>query len=179
MYTEPPSAVELGSVVELGLFANDFVELTDSIAIGLWFNVVETDDMLDRCRGSFFDNTEGYSFPDPPVFDPPILDETTLNAVVEHHTIDQNCFSYMKNWYEPSGMLRIPILTLHEARDPVVPIKHEWEFAVRVAASYASDRLVQRTKDGWGHCENFSAVETKDAFDELVLWVEEGVKPAP
>jgi pimeloyl-ACP methyl ester carboxylesterase len=179
MYTDPPRAVELGSVVELGLYANDFVELTDSIAIGLWFNVVETDDMLARCRGIFFDNTDGYSHPDPPVIDPPILDEATLNSVVEHHTIDRNCYSYLKNWYEPSGMLRIPVLTLHEARDPVVPLKHEWEYAERVATNYASDWLVQRTKNAWGHCENISAVETKEAFDELVLWVEEGVKPTP
>jgi hypothetical protein len=179
MYTDPPPAVELGSVVELGLHANDFVELADSIATGLWFNVSETDDMLDRCRGTFFDNTEGYSHPDPPVNDPPILDEDTLNAEVEHHTIDRNCYSYMKNWYEPSGMLRIPVLTLHEARDPAAPIKHEWEYAGRVAANFASEWLVQRTKDAWGHCENFTVIETKEAFDELVLWVEEGARPTP
>lgn len=179
MYGDPFRAVELGSVVELGLVAADFTELADSIAIGLWFNVVGTGDLMDRCRGVFFDNSEGYSHPDPPVIDPPIIDEDTLNATVEHYTLDRNCISYLKNWYEPSGLLRIPVLSLHEARDPVVAIKHELEFASRVAANYSSDLLVQRTKDAWGHCENFTAAETKAAFDELVLWVEEGVRPTP
>jgi hypothetical protein len=138
-----------------------------------------TDDLMDRCRGSFFDNTEGYSHPSPPVFDPPILDEVTLDGMIEHHTMDQNCYAYLKNWYEPDGNLRIPVLTLHESRDGVVPIKHEWEYASRVAAQGRSEWLVQRTKDVWGHCENFSAVETKEAFDELVLWAEQGVRPEP
>jgi len=173
------SSMEMSFVEELGMYWTTYPELMNSTLNGLWFNITATDDVMDRCGGVPFDNTEGYTHPSPPIFDPPILDEETLNSMVEQHTIDQNCYAYLKKWYEPDGRLRIPVLTLHESRDPVVPIKHEWEYASRVAAQGSSDWLVQRTEDAWGHCVNFSAADVKGAFDELVLWAEQGVKPAP
>jgi pimeloyl-ACP methyl ester carboxylesterase len=179
IFTDPLPAMEMSSVEELGMYWADVPELADSTVTGLWFNVTATDDVLGRCKGIFFDNTEGYTHPSTPVFDPPILDEVTLNSVVEHYTIDKNCYAYLKNWYEPDGNLRIPVLTLHESRDPAAPIKHELDYASQVAAQGSSDWLVQRTKDAYGHCVNFSAVEVKGAFDELVLWAEQGVKPLP
>lgn len=179
IFSDPPSAVEMSAIEELGMYWSDVFELADSTITGLWFNVTATDDMMDRCKGVFFDNTEGYTHSLPLIYDPPILDEVTLNSVVEHYTIDKNCYAYLKNWYEPDGNLRIPVLTLHERRDPAAPIKNELEYASRVAAQGSSDWLVQRTEDAWGHCVNFSAADVKGAFDELVLWAELGVKPAP
>jgi pimeloyl-ACP methyl ester carboxylesterase len=183
IFSDPPDsiepAIEMSFVTELGMYWNSIPELADATALALWFNASATEDIKDRCGGVFFDNTEGYTHPLSPVYDPPILDEVTLNGVVEHYTIDKNCFAYLKNWYEPDGKLRIPVLSLHESRDPVVPIKHEWEYASRVDSQGRSDLLVQRTKDAFGHCANFSDEEWKAAFDELVLWVEDGVKPAP
>ena len=176
VFSEPAKAIEMSYVTELGLYWNDVFELADSTVNGVWFNVSATEDIKDRCGGVFFDNTEGYTHSLPP---PYILDEGTLNEAVEHYTIDKKCFAYLKNWYEPDGKLQIPVFSLHESRDPAAPIKHEWEYASRVAAQGRSDLLVQRTKDAFGHCENFTDEEWKAAFDELVLWVEQGVKPLP
>jgi pimeloyl-ACP methyl ester carboxylesterase len=178
-YTPDPAAVEMSFVEQLGLYANNQFELAESIAQGIWIHGAGVNDLVERCGGVPFDNTEGYTHPSPLIYDPPILNETMLNEYVEHYSIDQNCYAYLKNWYEPNGMLRIPVLSLHESRDPIVPIKHEWDYAAKVAAQGRADLLVQRTKDAWGHCGNFSPFEIKAAFDELVLWVEEGVQPDP
>jgi pimeloyl-ACP methyl ester carboxylesterase len=174
--SDPPAAIEMSLVTELGMHWITPGELINSTLFGLWFNVMATEDIKERCGGIFFDNTEGYTHPLP--YPDPVLDEETLNENVAHYTIDKNCFAYLKNWYEPDGKLQIPVFSLHESRDPVVPIKHELEYASRVESQGRSDLLVQRTKNAWGHCANFTNEEWKAAFDELVLWVEHGVKPA-
>jgi hypothetical protein len=47
-----------------------------------------------------------------------------------------------------------------------------------VAAAGASDFLVQREIDRYGHL-TFTSGELAQAFNDLVLWVEFGLKPAP
>jgi pimeloyl-ACP methyl ester carboxylesterase len=75
------------------------------------------------------------------------------------------------------GTPRIPVLTLHDLGDLFVPFKMEIDYAQRVAANGASDRVVQRAIRGVGHCD-FTAQELTTAFEDLVRWVKEGVKPA-
>lgn len=179
--SDQPRAIEMSFVEQLGMVWQypDPFELADTVVWGLWFQYMATDDGVEACGGYWFDNTELYTHPNPPVVTPPILNEPTLNAVVERYTPDPTCVRFMINWYEPTGKLRVPVLTLHETRDPIAPIKHEGEYAARVAAQGSSQWLVQRTKDAWGHCENFTTDDMVTAFSELVLWVEQGVQPTP
>jgi pimeloyl-ACP methyl ester carboxylesterase len=179
--TDPDSAIEMSFVEQLGMVWQypDPFELADTIVWGLAFQYMATDDAVEVCGGYWFDNTELYTHPNPPVVTPPILNEPTLNAIVARYTPDPACVRFMTNWYEPTGKLRVPVLTLHETRDPIAPIKHEWEYAARVAAQGSSQWLVQRTKDAWGHCDSFTNDDMVTAFAELVLWVEQGVQPAP
>ena len=50
-------------------------------------------------------------------------------------------------------------------------------YAQRAAEAGNADLLVQRAIRGRSHCE-FLASELTTAFDDLVAWVEDGVKPA-
>ena len=68
------------------------------------------------------------------------------------------------------------MLTLHNLGDLFVPFKMEIDYAQRVAANEASDLVVQRAIRGVGHCD-FTPQEMITAFEDLVRWVEEGVKP--
>ncbi len=65
------------------------------------------------------------------------------------------------------------MLTLHTTRDPVVPRFHQALYG----AIAPGQLLVQRTVNAFGHCQ-FNEQETLTAFDDLVLWVTEGVRPA-
>jgi hypothetical protein len=71
-------------------------------------------------------------------------------------------------------------LTLSTFRDPVVPGFHSLVYAQEVAALGRADLLVQRsvpgTFGGYGHC-TFTPQELTDAFLDLVLWGEFGIKP--
>ena len=52
----------------------------------------------------------------------------------------------------------------------------EQYYAADVAANRRSELLVQRAIRAIGHCE-FSPIEVRTAFDDLVAWVEDGVRP--
>src|SRR5262245_36130488 len=84
--------------------------------------------------------------------------------------------------YTPTGDLRIPALTLSTFRDPVVPGFHRTIYGQEVAANGDADSLVQRSvpgyAGGYGHC-TFTPQELTQAFLDLVIWGEYGIKPTP
>jgi hypothetical protein len=104
-------------------------------------------------------------------------DDAAVNAGVVRYVADPSATAYVDHHYTPSGDLRIPVITLHTTRDPIVPIFHERMYAAAVQSSGASAFLLQRTVNAFGHC-GFSAsgAETAGFFD-LVQWVRTGVKP--
>jgi pimeloyl-ACP methyl ester carboxylesterase len=76
-----------------------------------------------------------------------------------------------------NGTPDVPVLTIHTIGDLFVPIEMEQLYAAEVAANGRSDLLVQRAIRDVGHC-TFTTQEWIDSFDDLITWVETGVKPA-
>lgn len=76
-----------------------------------------------------------------------------------------------------SGDISIPVITLHTLGELFVPFSMEQIYAERVASHGAEDLLVARAIRDARHC-GFSTDEQEIAFDDLVGWVEDGVKPA-
>lgn len=76
-----------------------------------------------------------------------------------------------------NGTINVPVLTLHNLGDLFVPFHNEIDYASKVAANGNSDLLVQRAIRGVSHCD-FTGPELESAFNDLVSWVEAGVKPA-
>jgi pimeloyl-ACP methyl ester carboxylesterase len=75
-----------------------------------------------------------------------------------------------------SGRFQIPVLTLHTLGELFVPFHMEQIYARRAIAAGNSDLLVQRAIRGRSHCEFLSGELTR-AFDDLVGWAVNGVKP--
>ena len=147
--------------------AND----SEIVAAGLQtvgFTLIQANDLIDVTHGHMpYDNSQTwYSGSE---------DDDALNAGVARYVSDPSASNYMDHYDTPTGTLRIPVLTLHKARDPLVPILHEAMYAAAVQSAGASEYLLQRTVDGFGHC-GFPAAETA-AFSALVQWVETGVRP--
>jgi hypothetical protein len=67
-------------------------------------------------------------------------------------------------------------------RDPVIPGLHRTIYGQEVAANGGADWLVQRSvpggAGGYGHC-TYTPQELTQAFFDLVVWGESGVKPTP
>lgn len=166
-----PRVLELAGVDQIEIPWNEPWEAAHSILLPLWGQLTSTPDNFVRTNDKeFFDNAyvtySGSS------------DDDALNAGVARHSADPAGLAYLRRWYEPSGKLRIPILTLHTTRDGLVLIAQTATLAQKATEAGYSDNLVQRSIDRWDHC-SFTADEELEAFLDLVEWVETGVKPLP
>jgi pimeloyl-ACP methyl ester carboxylesterase len=74
------------------------------------------------------------------------------------------------------GRLERPTLTMHGTGDLFVPIFLEQTLKRAVVAAGRESLLTQRIYRIAGHC-GFSQAEMIRAFDDLVAWVQKGVKP--
>jgi hypothetical protein len=75
------------------------------------------------------------------------------------------------------GKIERPLLTMHGTGDLFVPIFLEQTLKHAVAGAGKDALLVQRVYRIAGHC-GFNQTEQSQAFDDLVKWVRDGVKPA-
>lgn len=103
-----------------------------------------------------------------------------INASVQRFSGSPAGRNLLAHDYTPTGDLRMPALTLSTFRDPLIPGFHRVIYGQQVAAQGNADLLVQRsvngTAGGYGHC-TFTPQELTQAFLDLVLWGEFGVKP--
>jgi pimeloyl-ACP methyl ester carboxylesterase len=163
----------LNLITRRPLAGNNGQELTQSLITVLGFQVFGAADLLDRTHEhSFFDN-EGHTYTGsvPPAVTGPI------NAAVARYQSTADARTWMDHYGEPSGELRIPVLTIHNTRDPVVPFFHE---ALLKDAVHPRLRRpsVQRQKNSYGHVA-FTPDELVQNFQDLVHWVDTGVRPTP
>jgi len=83
----------------------------------------------------------------------------------------------LKRVPEITGRIDLPVITLHTLGDLFVPISMQQSYARAVAEQGRSDLLVSRATRGVSHCD-FSPEEVENAFDDMVQWLDDGVKPA-
>ncbi len=75
-----------------------------------------------------------------------------------------------------TGKISVPVLSIHDTGDAFVPFKFEQDYRRKTLAAGTADMLVQRAIRRAGHC-NFSAAERNLAFDDLVVWLQNGIQP--
>ena len=75
-----------------------------------------------------------------------------------------------------NGEFKIPVVTIHTLGDLFVPFGMEQVYQQRAAAKGNSAWLVQRAIRGASHCD-FTVAEQVDAFDAMIKWERDGVKP--
>jgi dienelactone hydrolase len=107
------------------------------------------------------------------------LTEDELNARVRrvHPARDARSPGANPVYAERTGRLTVPLLTLHETGDAWVPLSLEQSYRRRTIAAGTDHLLVQRVMRAPSHCR-FDGETREQAFDDLVAWVERGVRPA-
>ena len=152
----------------------DGVELVESILTALGGNAGDlTDNALSQGK-PYFDNQNT-------VYSSAFLPEGLLQAVnagVQRFSASPAALAGLDHNYTPSGDLRMPMVMLSNARDPVIPGFNQTSYLSAVTAKGASNLLVQRQVNTFGHCV-FTPAEIGAAFTDLVLWVQFGLKPTP
>ncbi len=125
----------------------------------LAYNVLGTNAAVDQLGGQPFDNTATV-YPSP-----------VDNTLVPRFSTDQNVASHLRAKYQTSGRLTVPVVTMHNLFDPVVPYGNEAVYAARVQQAGASGFLTQipgaALASAFGHC-TFTLAEVQGAFALLV-----------
>lgn len=140
----------------------------------LGFHWIGAMDLFDRTHDHVLYDNRNVVYGAPAV---PQAVADAVNAGVARYDATADAEAFLDRCYEPRGTIRVPVLTLHGRRDPVVPVFHEPLLASRVAAEGNGDLLVQRTKDKFGHVV-YDSADIPLAFIDLVKWVRLGIKPA-
>jgi len=161
-----------------------FQTLVGSLITALYYQQLGTPDVVDRTHGhSPYDNRETvYTMGTPAVPDPalvPLIASmiAASNAGVTRYDITPDAQNYLDKYYVPTGDLKIPVVSVHNFWDPLVPFFHEPALAQAAASAGASGMLLQRGVPNYGHC-NFPTALVVSSFQTLANWVTTGVKPA-
>lgn len=170
----PTAVFSMASIDQLDISYNSFDELLWTIYYRIIMNLVVTEDALYRAHDHVFFNNSGTYYTSAVLTEAEISD---LNAAVARFTATPDAANFYDRYYEPSGDLQIPLLTLHNTRDMIVPIDHEDVFDDIVNSAGSGDFLVRKEVDAFGHCV-FTDDQQRIAFEELENWVENGQKPA-
>jgi hypothetical protein len=166
-----PRVLELAGIDQVEIPWDAPWEAAYSTLLSLWAQITITPDLLERTNGKpFFDNST--------IWYTGSADDAVLNAGVARFQSRPSAFNYLQRWYEPTGKLKIPMVTLHTTGDGLVLNSQEAAYAQRVAQQGYADNLVQRTFDRYDHC-TFTVGEQVQALMDLANWVEDGVKPTP
>ena len=121
----------------------------------LAYNILGTRDAQQQLGGQPFDNTDRI-YPSP-----------VDNEAVPRFAADQPALSHMKAMLTTDGKLSIPVVTIHNLFDPVVPYGQEALYAAKVQQAGASALLTQipgaQLSSPFGHC-TFTLAEVQGAF---------------
>ena len=147
--------------------------LVGSLAYALAFHARGLDDLTDRTHGRTPFENAGTVYTGS-------LDAATLalvNGSVIRVSSSPDAQAYLDRHYEPTGDVRIPLVSMHTMWDAAVPIFHQQLLAQKVASAGRGAQLLQRAYPAYGHC-NFTVGQMVSGFDSLVQWVTTGTKPA-
>jgi hypothetical protein len=138
-------------------------ELGQSIIQALVLQAVELEDLLDRTHGQgFFDNAQTVYTGNLP---PELLAD--LNARVARYSDGPFARRFLDKYYEPTGDLRVPVVSLHTSLDPVVPLFHETIYRSLVEAQGHGANLHQTTVERYGHLQ-FTPEEIVGGFQQMI-----------
>ena len=167
----PVGIIALADQVQLG--GINGVEFATSLLNALVYHALGVNDLLARTHGHvLFDNSNT-------TYSSAILGPAPYvlaNQAVARFTATPDAMAWLANNYEPTGDLRIPMITLHKRRDRLVPFRHEAAYLERVTAAGQTANLLQRSQNEFGHCE-MGLPDMLQNFNDLVGWVNTGVKP--
>jgi hypothetical protein len=156
----PGAASQLFKVTRVALNPQDLSGSAVQAALSLLFySIWETPDLLATAGGIPYDNRLTLYLGSNNLF--------ALNRGVERVASDANARSYLHQFYQPTGKLQRPLVSLHTTLDPLVPFSHELIYLGLAALAGHRKNLTVLPTASYGHC-NFQAAEVLGAFGLLV-----------
>jgi len=97
---------------------------------------------------------------------------------VRRYAAAPRALAYLRRHYTPTGKLEDPVLAVHTAYDPGVPPGLANDYDTTVSLRGCETFFVHKYVDAEGHC-NIAPEFLGKAFDQLVEWAGDGVRPEP
>jgi len=163
--SNPGATAQLFNVTGAALDPQDPTTAVTTSARILFYNIWGANDLIATAGGQPYDNrATAYAGS---------LDDVALNAGVERLQSDPRARSYLRRFYQTTGELERPLVTLHNTLDPDVPFQHELIYSSRVADESSSAFLTVVPVPRYGHC-NFTPEEVLQAFSLLAAQAQAG-----
>jgi pimeloyl-ACP methyl ester carboxylesterase len=126
----------------------------------LWYNVYATNDATSKLGDHQpFDNaTRHYSGS---------LNDVRLNRLVQHFSADPAALAEIQDYYQTSGLLSVPLVSMHTIGDPIVPYWHTTLYRAKTLANHTALKYLNVPIFRYGHC-TFQAKEVLAGFSLLV-----------
>lgn len=122
-------------------------------------------------------DTNAYTY----VIDGDAAGSTALNASAQKLTAAPDANRLRRDglrWIpQINGEFKIPVVSIHTLGDLFVPFSMQQTYYQRTAAKGNGGWLVQRAIRGASHCD-FTVAEQVAAFDDMIKWERDGIKPA-
>jgi hypothetical protein len=105
-------------------------------------------------------------------------DDDALNASVPRYKADAVARAALQADIDPTGLIQVPVFTVHGVHDATAFVELESEFRTRMEEAGKLDNLVQIFTDDRTHSYSSDA-QVLAATRSLLDWVERGDKPTP
>lgn len=126
----------------------------------LWYNIYAMNESRVELQGQPFNNKyKWYSGS---------INDWLLNAKIARFSPDGYALTNIAKYYQTSGRLTKPLVTLHNTQDPADPYWHETLYNLKVLSAGAINKHVNIPVARVGHC-NFKAGEAVFAFSVMLL----------
>ncbi len=156
----PSATSQLLNVTEAPTDPNDSSTIAETVVNLLWYGVFSPNDAEMKLGGQPYDNhNRVYSGS---------LDDVALNQNVARYTESPAAATQIGFYYQTTGRLARPIVTMHTTGDPIIPYWNELLYTIKTLNQHD---LAERTNlpiAAYGHC-NFTAADTLIAFGLMLL----------
>jgi len=98
-----------------------------------------------------------------------------LNMGVERVRASWRAKRFVSKYYETTGKLEKPLVTLHTTDDPIVPYRHELIYLAKVLKNGSFENFVAIPAFNYGHC-TFTTEQVMGAF-AILVWKSTGEVP--
>jgi hypothetical protein len=104
--------------------------------------------------------------------------DDSLNKNIKRYAANPEAQQYVSSYYTPTGKLNDPVMALHTTYDELLPPSNYDQYQQLLLNQNSGSLFHQSYVVRNGHCY-FTNNEVGNAFDQLIQWINSGVKPDP
>jgi pimeloyl-ACP methyl ester carboxylesterase len=165
----PDKASQLFKVTRVALDPGNLATSAAEASVNLLgYSIFGTPDLIATASGIPFDNRWTLYLGS--------NNDFALNRGVERVASDPEARAYLRHFYQPTGRLSRPLVSMHTTLDPLVPFNHEVIYYGLATLAGRRNFLTVLPVPSYGHC-NFQAAQVLGAFGLLVQQVNETASP--